>query len=163
MTDQEIGKDILNRLKEEWKISKFKKQIPKILVAYSQNRWFLVIDDSKSVFRFIGKTDKKEGIYMAVRHKCIAVKSKKGDSIYKITERDALQIASTTSMIPLDDFGLTKLASIYWKIRKTPSKINIIKKEEEEEEEEESEEEEEEEESEEEDEEEESEEKEKKH
>ena len=110
---------------------------PSILTCYCQHKWYLVLDDSKSVIRFLGKS---YGlcIYMAVKSKCTKVKTESGNYVYTILDKDALQIVSRHPMDPIDNFGIGELAPAYWEnIATTPLGENSKEEEEEEEEEEE--------------------------
>ncbi len=127
--EEDIQNDVFKSIEKMWLASKFKK--PKVLMAFHQSRWYIVLDDSKSVFRFLGKAAKMS-IFMAVDFKCHKIKYKNTNNfIYTIAERDALQIVSTKPMDSaksLDQFGIDKLTPLYWNTAapaKSPRKTQV--------------------------------------
>jgi hypothetical protein len=123
----------IENLEDAWNNKKVKFKKPKRLLAFFQSNWYIVLDDDKTVFRFVGKI-KKPSIYVAVKSKCIKQKTKNGINIYLIKDQDALQIIADTAIIALDTFGIDTLSTIFYKKLKTPSPSKKKKQEEESEE-----------------------------
>ena len=109
----------ISELNSKWdqqgsNIIKYKK--PNILLAHYMEKYYITIDDSKSVFFFISSLGQ---VYACIKEKCIPVKIEQGQStIYNIPELGALQIISCqpdTVFSPLSDYANKNLRNIIFR------------------------------------------------
>ena len=89
---------------------------PNILLGYYMEKFYITIDDSKSVFFFISSLGQ---VYACIKEKCIPQQIEQGKStIYSISEPGALQIISChpgTVFSPLSDYANQNLKNIIFR------------------------------------------------
>ena len=78
-------------LETAWDKSEF--DIPSILVLYSGNKKFAVVEDSSSIITVASKT---EVIYAVTKNKVQLTKDENGDPMYYVEDIDNLKIISCT-------------------------------------------------------------------
>jgi hypothetical protein len=119
MSDQEeIGKELLENLNIAWLKSVHNSKKPTIMLAFYKEQWFITINDSESVFRFVHRYFDESsgkysgGVYFAVRSKC-EIDEIQGEQVYRITENGALQLGIKKITSSIDLFGIETLFPIY--------------------------------------------------
>lgn len=127
-----LEKEILNSIKDAWDESKTENRVgykhPNVYLALYQNKFFLVIDDSRTVFKLGRRNPKYDVLYYAVKSKCIKSTTVNGTEIYKITEKDAVQYGSTKNKTTnkIDKFVLDVVVPEYLKYENSGSSITSI-------------------------------------
>ena len=83
---------------------------PRILLAIYNKKWYITIDDSKTVFLFLSDVGQ---VYAAPGFKCKETQMN-GINIYNIDEPEALQIisCSKSEFSPLSGFAIRNLLGI---------------------------------------------------
>lgn len=97
----------MDSLSQAWdKSTTFPK--PTILYGFYKGKWYITLEDSKSIFFFMSK---EKQVYAVVSFKCDPMTLDTGIKYYNIPENEALQIISCT--IPFSDLSRYAVANIH--------------------------------------------------
>lgn len=83
--------DKLGTISRIWKREYTGDNKPEVYMCYHIDKWYLTVDDSKSIFLFLGQNNK---IYAATKSNCKIQQDKKGRNFYFIKKLYGLQVIS---------------------------------------------------------------------